>query len=37
MEHAIVAPRDGTVQELKVELGDRVAAGDELVVLELLA
>jgi biotin carboxyl carrier protein len=34
MEHTITAPYDGLVKNLKVKAGDRVATGEELVVLE---
>ena len=33
MEHALVAPRDGTVERLNVEAGEQVAQGDELLSL----
>jgi biotin carboxyl carrier protein len=34
MENAIFAPRAGTVKEVKVKKGDKVAEDDVLVVLE---
>jgi 3-methylcrotonyl-CoA carboxylase alpha subunit len=34
MEHAIAAPRDGRIGAVKVAVGDKVAAGAELVVME---
>jgi biotin carboxyl carrier protein len=34
MEHALAAPRDGTIAELAVSPGDQVADGDLLVSLE---
>ena len=37
MEHTLAAPRDGLVKVLNVKVGDRVVAGEELVVLEEVA
>ena len=34
MEHTVAAPRAGRVQSVDVGVGDQVAAGAELVVLE---
>jgi biotin carboxyl carrier protein len=35
MEHVIRAPADAEVREVRVEVGDRVDAGNLLVVLDL--
>jgi 3-methylcrotonyl-CoA carboxylase alpha subunit len=37
MEHAIAAPRDGTVAELLYAVGDQVAEGGELLRLAAVA
>jgi 3-methylcrotonyl-CoA carboxylase alpha subunit len=34
MEHTISAPRDGRVRQVNVAVGDRVAAGVELVAMD---
>jgi biotin carboxyl carrier protein len=34
METSVTAPRDGVVASVEVRVGDRVEAGDLLVVLE---
>jgi biotin carboxyl carrier protein len=36
MEHAVRAPADGAVVEVRVAVGDQVEAGDVLVVLDVL-
>jgi 3-methylcrotonyl-CoA carboxylase alpha subunit len=37
MEHAIVAPADGTVTEVRFAKGDKVAEGQEVIVFEAAA